>query len=526
MLNRLVSDWLCEEIVMDKKTINAVKRYRTARLAKLIGQAYLLHRKKKTTEIATLICDEFVALGGVYLKFLQGVLLRSKMMRMWQSPDKLRIFENIESEPMDIGAVLHTELGPNVSRIARVQPQPFAAGTFGQVYYGELHDGRPIIIKVLRPMIRETLRYDLRLLRTFMQRFYLKFTTKNMDTDSRQALKDFTDATMNETNYRAEVAFAKELYEYYKDNRELYIPETFAELCTDNIIVQEYVSGISVAQLIKLKEQGVEPARYVKEQIGSDLEKQMELLGYELLRGAFDFEHIQGDPHPGNIRLLPNNHVGLIDFGISANAPNDKASFFALIEAYNGLFLGTQGVADLFDKTLRFFVKDLYRSLMTISKYLGDAAEKALPKQIGIIAERSFERVTGKTVVQMEDGKEDLALVEANKIFNEGNRFGLVMRFDDTQVMRAAQSYMTLLFSLGLYKTVLPRITTRLIGYVTKKYPHIADEEPSVPIGDAIEEVASWLERVAEKDPKLFRELSNKIKTKTDGIISTGEKNG
>lgn len=510
---------------MDKKTINAIKRHRTARLAKLIGKSYMLHRKKKDQEIYTLICDEFVSLGGVYLKFLQGVLLRSKMMRNWKSADKLRIFENLDTEPLDIVSILHAELGQHkVRQIKSVQPQPFAAGTFGQVYYGELADGRPIIIKVLRPMIRETLKYDLRLLNTFMRRFYIKLTSKNMDTDSRQALKDFADATMNETNYRAEAEFAKELFDTYKDTKELYIPETITDLCTDNIIVQEYVSGISVAHLISLKQQDVDVVSYVKDQIGSNLELQLETLGYELLWGAFSMKRVQGDPHPGNIRLLPNNQVGLIDFGISARAPEDKASFFALIEAYNDLFSGTQTVADLFDKTLRFFVKDLYRALTTISKFMGEKAEKTLTKQIGAIAERSFEQATGKNIVQMEEGKEDLALIETNKMMNEGNKFGLILKLEDTSIMRSAQSFMTLLYSLGLYKKVLPKITERVIESVKLNYPEMTQDVTTVTMSEALETVSAWLERVAEKDPQLFKELSSKLRQKT-GTLLEGDPN-
>ncbi len=508
---------------MDKKAINAIKRHRTARLAKLIGRSYMLHRKKQDVEIYGLICDEFVVLGGVYLKFLQGVLLRSKMMRNWQSPDKLRIFENLDTEPLDIIAILRRELPPHkLKMLGRVQPEPFAAGTFGQVYYAELADGRPVIIKVLRPLIKETLRYDLRLLNTFMQKFYLKLTSKNMDTDARQALKDFATATMNETNYAAEVDFAIEMYEAYKNDKALYIPETFRELCTDAIIVQEYVGGISVAQLLHLKEQGVDIADYVKKNTGSDLDVQMRLLGFELLRGAFDFKRIQGDPHPGNIRLLPNNQVGLIDFGISAKAPDDKAAFLALIEAYNGLFSGTQTVADLFDKTLRFFVKDLYKALQTIGKFMGEKAEKSLSLQLGDVAEKSFEQVTGKKMVELQEGKEDLALVEANKIFNEGNRFGLVLKLEDTAIMRSAQSFMTLLYSLGLYRKVLPPVTRDIIDYVSEKYPELANDSSTVSISDAIETVSAWLERVAEKDPQLFKELSAKVRAKT-GTIKTEE---
>lgn len=504
---------------MDKKTVNAIKRHRTARLAKLVARAYYLKRLKREQEVYSLVCDEFVALGGVYLKFLQGVLLRSKMVRLWQSDDKLRIFENLDTEPLDVKAIVRRELPPHkASLIAHIQPQPFAAGTFGQVYYGELADGRPIIIKVLRPLIKETLKYDLRLLNAFMKRFYVKMVSKNLDTDARQALRDFSAATLNETNYKAEVAFANEMYEAYKNSEYLYIPETFTELCTDMIIVQEYVSGISVAQLLKLKEQDVDVKTFVKEQIGSDLDIQLENLGYELIKGAFDLPRVQGDPHPGNIKLLPNNRVGLIDFGISAQSPTDKLAFLSIIEAYDGLFKGGNTIADIFDKTLRFFVKDLYRSLMTISKFIGEQAEKALPRQLGQVAEQTFEKATGKKMIDMKDGQEEYALMDANRIFNQGNRFGLILKLEDTAIMRSAQSYITLLISLGRYKQVLPKITSRVIEYVELKHPEVREDEETVSLSDALETVSAWLERVADKDPKLFQELTKKIRSRTDTL--------
>ena len=45
--------------------------------------------------MANYLCDEFVALGGVYIKFLQGVMLRSEIMQRWHNPSRLKIFENL-----------------------------------------------------------------------------------------------------------------------------------------------------------------------------------------------------------------------------------------------------------------------------------------------------------------------------------------------------------------------------------------------------------------------------------------------
>src|ERR1700741_145400 len=88
-----------------QKTIAAIKRNRTRRLATMVTKAYYLYRRKQEEQIYTLICEEFMSLGGVYVKFLQGVLLRSQVMRKWHNPEKLKIFENLDSEPLNITAI-------------------------------------------------------------------------------------------------------------------------------------------------------------------------------------------------------------------------------------------------------------------------------------------------------------------------------------------------------------------------------------------------------------------------------------
>ncbi len=504
------------------KTAAAIKRHRTAKLASLLTRAYVLKRRGKEDQMYTMICDEFVELGGVYIKFLQGVLLRSQVMRRWRSRDKLRIFENLDSEPLDISAFLQAELpAQKLARIQLIQPQPFAAGSFGQVYYGQLDDGRQIIVKVLRPMIRELLRYDLRLLSAFSRRFFIKLY-KNMDIQLDQALKDFRDATLRETDYRHEAAFAHELYEAYKDSQHLVIPETLIDLCTDNVIVQEYIGGISVAQLVRLKEQGVDPVAYVKETIGSNLDKQLEEFGYESIMGIFTMPRVQGDPHPGNIRLLPDDKIGLIDFGISARSPEEKAAFFGMLESYDKIFKGSQGALDMFEQLLRFFVSDLYHSLNAIGKFMGNGnIREKYSREVSKIAEESFVQATGTPLVLADFKDDQSVLVIVNKLINKGNRFGLVMKLESTEILRATQTYTTLVGTLGRYQQVIPRIMDRVITDAKAKYPElVTDNDKQVSISEALETVSHWLERVADRDPLLFQQLSRKIRMSREDLAT------
>lgn len=495
-----------------KKTIAAIKRSRTRRLANLITKSYFLHRKKQDEKLYTIVCEEFVSLGGVYVKFLQGVLLRSEVMRKWHNPNKLNIFENLDTEPIDIVELLKQELPEDkLSQIVQIDPRPFAAGTFGQVYYGKHADGTAIVVKALRPMVRELLKYDLKLLNTFYRSFFSKLY-KNMDVKLSEALKDFSNSTLRETDYIHEAAFANELYQTYKDHAAIVIPKTYTELCTDDLIVQEYVDGISVAQVVRMHEQGADPVELVRETNGSDLVAQLQTLAYEGIVGVFTLPRIQGDPHPGNIRLLPGNKVGLIDFGISATAPANKQGLFGIIKTYDEIFKGSQTAADLFEQSLKFFVADLYKALKKVGDFMSKDKNTDYVQEVGKIAGKAFEQSTGTNIVEADFSQSANMLTVVNRIINKGNRFGFVMKLEATEIMRTIQTLTSLIASLGLYKQVMPPVLDASVKEVLRRYPELtAENKSSIEIGDAIEVISNWLERIALRDPALFKQISNKL---------------
>ncbi len=497
----------------DSKSIKAIKRNRTTRLAKLITKTYYLSKRGRDEEAYTLVCDEFMSLGGVYVKFLQGVLLRSTVMKKWKNADKLKIFENLDSEPLDIVSILQTELSKeNLAQIASIQPEPFAAGSFGQVYYGIHTNGSAIIIKVLRPMIRELLKHDLRLLGMFTKRFSAKLTP-NMDMNIEKAIREFIHSTLNETDYIAEAKFANEMYDHYEGNEFFIIPKTYMDLSTTNIITQDYVDGISVAQIIKLQEQGVEPGLYVEETLGSNLNVQLETLGFEAINGIFNLEKTQGDPHPGNIRLMTNNRVGLIDFGISANTPPDKSAFLGLLIEWERMYSENQDIIRLFEQFMRFFVSDLYKALKKLSSMSKNPmADSNFTNEVGKVAQASFSEETGGQDIgpMLHDGR---ILQIINQMINKNNRFGLVMKMEASDILRAAQTYISLVESLGKRGAVLPKVFSRVVKQVSQDHPellHGGDDTMSA--GEAIDIVSSWLERVADRDPALFSQLMEKIR--------------
>jgi predicted unusual protein kinase regulating ubiquinone biosynthesis (AarF/ABC1/UbiB family) len=526
MYARIVLNRLRPEIIMaqqkqtnrsNKTVLARMKRQRTRRLAKLIVRAYYLQQRGKEEAMYNLVCEEFVNLGGVYVKFLQGVLLNSKVMRKWHNPAKLKIFENLDTVPLDIVAILRSELTPEkLSQIKLIQPEPFAAGSFGQVYYGQRADGTPIVIKVLRPFIRELLRHDLRLLAIFSRNFVNR-QYQNIDMNLGSAVREFRAATLRETDYIGEAEFATELYDTYHNHPLLVIPKTYQDLCTQHIIVQDYVDGISGADLVKLTQEGVDAADYVRQHLGSDIDKQLETLGVESLFGAFKLPRIQGDPHPGNLRFMKNDRIALIDFGISARSPSNLSAFFGVITEWHKLFQGSQNMVSLFEQFLRFFVNDLYRALRKLSSMAGRSLDlktpdKNLTEEVGHLVQEIVNSAIGtndlKSIV---DGGRSMQTL--NQIINRGNRFGLVMHLDSSEILRATSTYISVVETLGRRQTVLPKVFETVVQRVSSEHPELyEDSEEATSTSEAIETINHWLERVAVRDPALFKQIVRRIR--------------
>lgn len=508
------------------KSIAALKRERTRRLARIGARAYYLRRRGREQEMYDFLCSEFLDLGGVYVKFMQGVLFNTPVMKRWQSPARLKLFENLDTQPIDVVALLRHELpAERLQDIALVQPEPFAAGSFGQVYLAQHANGQKVVIKILRPMVRDLLRYDLRLLGMFGKRFAAQeYSNFNVKIDT--AIKEFRVATLNETDYVTEARFAAELYETYKGHPFIVIPRTYLELCTPHIIVQEFVEGVSGAELLKQQAAGADPAAYIHEQLGSDLDTQLMEAGVESIVSVFNLPRIPGDPHPGNIRFMTGNRIGLIDFGISAPVPRNRAAFYGLLLEWSKVYKENAGVVDLFSQFMRYFVNDLYRALKKLSTFtagmqnlpgLGSFSGGKAPgsngdlvREIGRIVQDAFDSATGASDFRalIADGQ---MLHAFGQVANKDNRLGLVIRLESSEVLRAAQTYIALLNSLNR-NSLYPRILARATEIIARDHTGIIhDTEDSLTTTQAISIINRWLERVAMKDPLLFRQLLQRI---------------
>jgi serine/threonine protein kinase len=492
-----------------------LKRQRSARLFKTMSKAYRFRKAGNDRASNLVLVEDFIKFGGVYVKFLQGVLLGSGLMAGIPAETRLKVFEKLEPENIDVVKFLQYHLPSGaMERFETIAREPFAAGSFGQVYRAKLTNGKEVIVKILRPGIKQTLNFDLKILGAFAKATQSWFS-KNMDINYNDAIGEFRRATVGETDYITEANFAHELYEHYKDHKYIVIPYTYLELSTSDIIVQDYIDGISGSELLERKEQGQDPYQVVKEMYGSDLEKQIIEFGFESFYGIFTLPRIQGDPHPGNMRFMTDNRVGVIDFGVFARSPKDKAALLGLLDEYSKIYDGDFDISEMYGQFMRFFVSDLYKSLKKLTTFKGMSSDDDFTKIVGQLAGKAFEDEIGQDEEAIKRMTADGSILNViNKSMNKKNRFGLVMQLESSDILRAVRTYMGVIRTLddGSHN-LLPQIITRTVNAV-KALPHgegVTDTDSSHSLDRSIQTISSWLERIAERDPNLFRQLSAKL---------------
>ncbi|HYF96939.1 MAG TPA: AarF/ABC1/UbiB kinase family protein [Patescibacteria group bacterium] len=451
--------------------------------------------------------DKLLSMGGLYIKFVQLLLIRLSENRKNLSLEfsflLKKTYDSAPFEPIDIKNLLKIELGKNYGRIESVTPQPVAAGSFGQVYMAKLKGGETVAIKALRPTVLQNIHFDMKLL-SFVARIVSIGHKGGYDIP--EIFDKFKNTTLKELDYPLEAHYANELYERYKGHHSVIIPKTYADLCSKHLITQEFIGGIMLTDVMAKKELGHDAEEYTQQTIGSSLSYQMIAIGELMLESMFIDGSAHGDPHPGNIKLLPNNKVALLDFGISAQVPSDKQAFFKLVKQYQKIYAGNFDLEGYTWAIINLFVKDLSTAVRSLDRYNHGKMQQQLFSAISDAASSIFSSSFQDIDSLLHNNK---FMRVFSTVINEDNRFGFNLEIEQPEFMRATLMYIELIGSLGIKNEVLNVVYTNVVNKLEKT--EMASNKNYVNPEDAVSIIAEWLENVAARDIYLYHMLSRKI---------------
>lgn len=452
---------------------------------------------------------ECLYLGGIYIKFLQVLMVHESTKRFVATTSNQHIFETIAYEPLDIRRELESAQIVVERDFRSVEVTPFAAGSYGQVYRAVLAGGQDVVIKVLRPSVRGDLPVDLAVLRCisvvigwFSQGSMLNFP---------ELFREFSKATRAETDYIREVHNAQWLRQYFGSKGSLVIPKTYEKLSSRHIIVQEYIPGVSLAEVVDRQEAGEHIDAVVHAETGSDIWMQLQTLGIDMLSATLQADFLMVDPHPGNIRLLRDNKVALIDFGMVSKAPTNRPAFASLIQEFLKTYEDKFDIETFMLSTLAFYDTELYAAFLTVAN-----EESGGGGYTTMLASHVRQQLEGHMYgPQFEQYVADRHMSRLfNTFINKGNALGI--RFDEENALlqRSMAMYMALVRMIGerhpigepnksLIHSVLEYVYRTHIK--TGRYQSAA--MPAMPRERAYEVLANWLALLAERDQVLYQRV-------------------
>lgn len=257
----------------------------------------------------------FERLGGMWMKVGQLMSLRRDVLPEAMCDELANLQHRAHGFSPDIAMkVIERELGMPIERaFSAFDPHPFAAASLSQVHLARLRNSQiDVVVKVLRPGVREKFERDLRILRFIATR--LNRIPSLRQFRLRDALGEFEQIFREETDYRYEISNMRAMRKSTKGHK-LYIPKVFADISTQNMIIMERVSGVLMSDYIRIRRE--EPERVREWLRANNIDSR--LVGQRLLisfmRQLFENNLFHADLHPGNIILLRDSRIALIDMG-------------------------------------------------------------------------------------------------------------------------------------------------------------------------------------------------------------------
>ncbi len=258
------------------------------------GRAALGHRVSRAMEEA----------GGMFVKLGQVLSTRADLLPAGLVRELSRLQDQVApAQRAGIQALLELELKAPVDTVfAEFDWAPVAAASIGQAHRARLASGASVIVKVQRPGIGETVARDLEVLLE-LARAVEERTAWGSDYQVLQFAADFAERVREELDFRIEARNATEIAANLAAMPEVRIPRVYPEISTSRVLVMEWLDGVNVRQRDRLEAMGFD-RRKLADSLFRCVVQQM------LIDGRF-----HADPHPGNVMVLTDGRVALIDFG-------------------------------------------------------------------------------------------------------------------------------------------------------------------------------------------------------------------
>jgi len=266
------------------------------------------------------LLDLFRHLGATFIKVGQIMSTRPDLVPEHITAALAHLQDDVGPFPFEsVARTIAEDLGRPIEQIfAEFSPRPIASASVSQVHKARLHDGRIVAVKVRRPDVLEICSFDLAVMRKVAHLLGRIPSLAAMSPES--TVDQFGRAVYAQLDFRVEARNNRRFRENFRDEPDVVFPELFEEYCSERILCMSHVDGIKILDARK----------------GPSDPKRIARLGLRaLMKMIFVDGFVHADLHPGNIFVLENNRIAIVDLGLVGELdPPHRATFSRFFAAW------------------------------------------------------------------------------------------------------------------------------------------------------------------------------------------------
>jgi ubiquinone biosynthesis protein len=264
--------------------------------------------------------------GGTFVKLGQQVAMRIDLVPWEYCLELSKMLDRMPpfSQEEALAAIERATGKPWQETFAVFDPQPIGSASVACVYQAVLKDGTRVAVKVRRPGIGELFMADFRVLDWLAE--LVEFLTIVRPGFTRNLRREFKETLLEELDFTREARF-QEIFRRNarkKAKKKFFTaPKVYFELSNEEIIVQEYVSGMWLWEVIAAVEQNDPQGLAMMHRLNIDPKRVARRILWVTFWSMDENLFFHADPHPANILIGRDSSLTFIDFG-SCGSFNDE----------------------------------------------------------------------------------------------------------------------------------------------------------------------------------------------------------
>jgi ubiquinone biosynthesis protein len=276
-------------------------KYLLARLVALLAKPFL-DRRLTRLPFPVQLRRRLEVLGPTYIKLGQVLALREDVLPASITEELKNLLDRLPVVPFPrYVELVSVALGAPAGEVFQsIDPEPLGSASIAQIHRARTREGDEVVLKLVKPGIRDTLKRDavlLRILGFWLQLLVPRFQPRKM-------IGEFVEYTLKEVDLRREADNAETFAANLQDLEDVVFPKIFRRYSSRDLLCMAFLQGVKPSD---------PRARALPDE---EKDRLVDLGAAAIIRMLYKDGFFHADLHPGNLLVLPGPKLGFIDLGM------------------------------------------------------------------------------------------------------------------------------------------------------------------------------------------------------------------